>query len=285
MTPIADQDLIEEVSNALRSGLRVALATIVRKEGSGPRRVGAKIAVFEDGRVVGTLGGGPMERHVVNEALRAIKEGTPRTIKYSLAPGAGGGGAVETGLICGGVVEVFIDVLKPKRTAFIFGVGRIGSSLTRILKDVGFKVVASDVPDSNIDEDVKSLADEVVVADPRAIAEKVISTLREGDFLIVTHGRPEYDYLLVKAGVSSKASYIELLGSRRKVAEIVRRLVRDGVGRDDILRKLRAPAGIDVGAESPGEISVSIAAEVVALAKGVKVPKPLTVVEEILREA
>ncbi len=279
---LSDEELIGKAHKLLAEGKPVAMAVIVNKVGSGPRRVGAKILVAPDGMVYGSLGGGPFERHVVSEALKAIREGRPRKIKYSFT-GEEVGGAVNTGLICGGVVEVYIDVMKPSPRVAVFGVGRVGSPLAHLLKFLGFKVIIADVDEEVVSDELRAIAEEVIIASPDEVGLRLRRSLREGDVVVITHGDPETDFRVLKECLRSKASYVGLLGSKRKVAEFIKRLRSEGVDEDLILSKLRAPVGLSIGAETPEEISVSIASELIAFIKGASRITHSSVVEELLR--
>ncbi len=266
-TYVTDTDIMERISGELRKGRRVALAVIVEKIGSGPRSVGAKMAVIEDGTVYGTLGGGPFERDVVEKALEAIREGRPRLLKYNFS-GRQVSGSIDTGLICGGMVTVYIDVLVPFPRIYVVGVGRIGKPLSDILSLMGYKVVVLDTVEELVDRDKFPYALDLVVGDAERLGDYIVENAREGDIVLIVHGEVDVDYTVLSKALGSRASYIGLLGSRRKVIEFVKRLVSSGVGLDIIRDKLYAPIGIDIGCETPGEIALSIASQVVSWIRG-----------------
>ncbi len=274
------EKLLSVALEALRRGEPVAIATIVRKEGSGPREPGSKIVVLKDGSVYGTLGGGSFEAHVVKTALEALRTGRPTTRKYSFV-GRPVEGAIDTGLICGGVLEVFVDVLKPSPRAIIFGVGRVGKPLADLLNFLGFRVIVADPTQELVSEEAFPYAEERLSGELDVLAEELASKVRAGDVVLVTHGEPENDYAVTKAALSTGARYVGLLGSKRKVTEFIKRLIRDGVDPEIIKEKLRGPVGIDLPAETPEEIAVSIAAELISIVKGREV-KGLNIVPEMV---
>lgn len=278
---LPDNELIKKADELLNSGKSIAIATIVKKEGSGPRDVGAKIIVTQEGEVYGTLGGGFFEQHVVGEAMKAIKEGKPRTLKYSFT-GKEVEGAINTGLICGGIVEVFIDVLKPVPKVAVFGVGRVGGPLARIAKFVGFDVIVADTNEEVISEDLRKIASQVIVGDSKYIGSELSKHLTEHDYAVITYGEINADYTVLKELMNSNTGYVGLLGSRRKVAEFIRKLIAEGVPEEKILKKLSAPTGIDIGAETPEEISVSIIAEIIAKFRRHEAPGRLSIVRTVL---
>ncbi|MCD6324649.1 MAG: XdhC family protein [Desulfurococcales archaeon] len=193
------EKLLQVALQALSRGEPVAIATIVKKEGSGPRREGSKIVVLKDGSVYGTLGGGSFEAHVVKTALQALKEGTPVRKRYSFV-GRPVKDAVDTGLICGGVLEVFVDVLRPSPRAVVFGVGRVGKPLADLLNFLGFRVVVLDPAQDLVREDVFPYAEGRYAGSLDEVVAKLKDLVREEDFVLVTHGEPESDYRVTKAG-------------------------------------------------------------------------------------
>lgn len=277
---ITDEEFIHIARERLSKGLKVAIAVVVRKEGSGPRDVGSKILVCEGGEIYGTLGGGFFERHVVGEALKVLAEGKPRVIKYSFT-GHPVEGAVDTGLICGGVLEVFIDVLKPTQRVIIFGTGRVGKPLGDLLNFLGFKIVVVDPNLELVSSDLYPYAVMRVHLPVEKIEERLPELVAEGDIAFITHGEVEVDYRALKTLIRTNVKLVGLLGSKRKVTEFVKRLLQDGIDKEVIRKKFRGPVGADIPTDTPEEIAVSIAAELITLLKGGHV-KSLNIVEEIL---
>jgi xanthine dehydrogenase accessory factor len=277
---LSDEEVIHIAKEKLSKGFKVAVAVVVRKEGSGPRDVGSKLLVCEGGEVYGTLGGGFFERHVVGEALKALAEGKPRIVRYSFT-GRPIEGAVDTGLICGGVLEVFIDVLEPAQRVVIFGAGRVGKPLSDLLNFLGFKVVVADPNPELVSTDLYPYAVERAHIPVEQIEEKLPQLVMDGDVAFITHGEIEIDYKALKTLLKTNVKLVGLLGSKRKITEFVKRLLEEGVDKETIRRKFRGPIGIDIPADSPEEIAVSVAAELITLLKGGQV-KTLNVVEEVL---
>lgn len=281
MSVLGDDSLVSSILEYLEKGMRAALCQVVHKEGSAPRDVGARMVVGEDGRRVGTIGGGTFEAEVVLEALKAIEEGRPRLAKYSFA-GRPVEGAKDTGLICGGLLWVYIDVFTPKPRAVVIGLGNVGGPLTRVLKLLGFEIYALDT-DGKSEKLAEELGVPVFVGTVEEVASKIREAARRGDHVFVVYGVIEADYLFVRESLKTEASTVWLLGSRRKVAEFVKRLVSEGFKGEDLVKRLRAPIGLDLGADTPEEIAVSVAAELVALRRGVSV-KSLNAVPQLVAE-
>lgn len=260
---LPNEELFKKVLEGLNKRFRVAIATIVEKKGSGPRGVGAKIVVWEDGSVFGTLGGGPFERGVVEHAFKAIKEGKPLLVKFSFV-GRKVENAIDTGLLCGGVLTVYIDVVKPSPKIFIVGAGRIGKPLADVLNILGYRVYVADPLTELANKEVFPYAEEVFAGSPEDIAEYIVGHVDRNDIVLIVHGEIDVDYTVLKKVINSKASFIGLLGSRRKVIEFIKRLVSEGIPYSVLKNKLHAPIGIDIGSKTPEEIAVSIASEVIA---------------------
>ncbi|MEM4686318.1 MAG: XdhC family protein [Zestosphaera sp.] len=279
---ITDEEFIHLAKEKLSKGLKVAAVVVVKKEGSGPRDVGSKMLVSEGGEVYGTLGGGFFERHVVEEALKALAEGKPRVVKYSFT-GRPVEGAVDTGLICGGVLEVFIDVLKPTQRVIIFGTGRVGKPLGDLLSFLGFKIVVADPNPDLVSNDLYPYAAVRAHIPVEQIEERLPELVLEGDIAFITHGIVEVDYKALKTLLKTNVKLVGLLGSKRKVAEFVKRLLQEGIDKEVIKKKFRAPIGADIPADTPEEIAVSIATELITLLKGGHI-KSLNIVEELLNQ-
>ncbi|MEM2006315.1 MAG: XdhC family protein [Sulfolobales archaeon] len=279
---LEDVVLVSTIMGYLKKGMKVALCEVVYKEGSAPRDVGAKIVVGEDGLKVGTIGGGLFESELVSDALKAIAEGRSRLVKYSFT-GKAVEGAKDTGLLCGGVLWVFIDVFAPPQRALVIGLGNVGRPLSHILKLMGFEVHALDT-----DKETERIAGDlglssVFVGTIEGIASRIREITKRGDQVFVVYGDVHADYVFVKESLKTEASTIWLLGSRRKVAEFVKKLISEGFSSEDLIRRLRAPIGIDIGADTPEEVAISVAAELVALRRGANA-RSLNAVPQLVAE-
>lgn len=254
-----DLEIFREALRLLESGKRVALCSLIEKVGSGPRDVGAKIIVNEDGKTTGTIGGGDLERFLVNESLKALEEGKPRKAVFSLHPSKREG-SIETGSICGGELTVFIDVIEPKPRLIIIGAGHVAYPLARLAEILGFNLTIVDDNEQLACKERYPMAEKIIVGNFGEILGKMDVDSR--DMVTIVHGEPEHDYLALEKVVKKKPAYIGLLGSKTKVATLVQRLRRQGVS-DAYLKVLHAPLGLDIGAQTPEEIGISILAEII----------------------
>jgi len=256
-----NQEVFSALSAALSRGEEVALVTIVASSGSTPQRVGAKMLVHADGRTVGTIGGGCYEDDAYWKAREAISSRRPATVRYELSDDF----AEESGLICGGQMEVFIEPVEPAPDVYIFGAGHVGHSLARMAHEAGFHVHVVDDREkfANIDRFAPEV--DVHVCDiPEWLAAHTLPLTAYA--VIVTRGhRHDLDALRVLA--PRQIRYIGLIGSRAKVKRVYDALLAEGLTPDQ-LRDVHAPIGLDIGAVTPQEIAVSILAELIAVKHG-----------------
>ena len=255
----------EALVNALRNGKQAALCVVVDKKGSAPRDVGARMIVLDDGSVVGTLGGGPFERLVIKDALNALRQGKP-TLKRYVFREEGADEAVKTGLICGGEVDLFIDVLKSAPRLILLGAGHLSEAIAKIASEAGFRVDVVDPNPSLATRDRFPMAENVIVAD----IDEGVRRLHpgKGDMVLIVHGIVEEDFKALAEALKTGARYIGVLGSRRKSSEFLHRLREMGYSEENLRGRVFMPIGIDIGADTPGEIAVSAVAELIKILRG-----------------
>jgi xanthine dehydrogenase accessory factor len=246
-----------ELEEAYERGEAVALVTILETRGSTPQKAGAKMVVGRDGRMRGTVGGGCVESEILFRAQRAIE-----TRKCEIGTYDFNADEDENGLICGGSMKVFIEPILPPPRVYVVGAGHVAQPVAQVAKIAGFEVVV-------LDDRVKYASRErfpdadVVKAGP---IPELAAEFQYGDnayVVIVTRGHKE-DEEALRAFIDKETAYIGLIGSVTKLEKIVKRLERDGVSRDRIER-VHSPIGLDLGGSSPGEIAVSIVAELLAV--------------------
>ncbi len=218
-----NQEVFAALSDALERGQEVALVTIVAATGSTPQRVGAKMLVYSDGRTVGTIGGGCYENDAFWKAREAIKARKPVNIKYELNDDF----AQETGLVCGGQMEVFIEPVEASPDVYIFGAGHVGYSLAKMAHDVGFHV--------HVVDDREKFASAERFGEGIDVTVEHIPTWLEQHTLpptsyavIVTRGHT-HDLDALRALAAARVRYVGLIGSRAKVKRIYDELRREGM--------------------------------------------------------
>ena len=257
-----NHEVFAALGEALSRGEEAALVTIVSSNGSTPQRVGAKMLVFGDGRIVGTVGGGCYEHDAIGKARQVLETRKATTVKYDLNDDF----AEETGLVCGGQMEVFIEPIEAAPAVYIFGAGHVGYYLAKSAHEAGFGVHVIDDRAAFANRERFPFAASVVVDDiPAWLAQTSIPSTAYA--VIVTRGhRNDLDAL--RALAPRDLRYIGLIGSRAKVARLYDQLLAESHVDPALLERIHAPIGLDLGAVTPQEIAVSIAAELIAVRRG-----------------
>ncbi len=249
-------DIYQEIVRLKAEGEEAALVTIVSATGSTPREEGAKMLVKPDGSILGTIGGGSLEAQVIEEAVKVIKQGKPKRLHMSLTAQE----AEEAGMICGGDLEVFIEPVLTPPTLYLFGGGHIALALSKMGKLCGFNITVVD--------------DRAEFASAERFPEA--ETIFDGEFtksfarvkidkssyiVIVTHGH-QHDERVLEWAVGTAAKYIGMIGSQTKNEAIFSHLLAKGISQAQ-LDRVHAPIGLEIEAQTPEEIAVSILAEVI----------------------
>jgi xanthine dehydrogenase accessory factor len=256
-----NKEVFTAVTDALERGEPAALVTIVSTTGSTPQRVGAKMLVFADGRMVGTIGGGCYENDAFWKAREAITARKPQLVHYELSDDF----AQETGLVCGGQMDVYIEPIEPSPELYVIGAGHVGTILATLAQQVGFHVHVVDDREKFANRERFPDAAEVVADDiPAWLARTTLPP--HAYVVIVTRGHTN-DLEALRGLAPRDLRYLGLIGSRAKVARIYEALQSDGMPADQ-LKRVHAPIGLDIGAVTPQEIAVSILAELIAVKHG-----------------
>lgn len=296
----------------------MALCTVVSARGSTPQQRGAKMAVFAGGQTLGTLGGGCVEAEVRTQAMKQLPLAEAKTLSFRLDHDYGW----DDGLICGGIMDIHIDILRgppaaekiqslcdavagrraaefkicyhtergkenyleeilPSPRLVIAGAGHVGCALAEIMGKLDFELTI-------IDDRPDLLSEERFPGSTRIVGdiENKLASLEidpQTYVVIVTRGH-RHDGRALAAVIESKAGYIGLIGSRKKIRTILADLHEQGVCFDTLL-KVHAPIGLEIGAITPHEIAVSIAAEIIAFrrGRGDEPARPLKITGESLR--
>jgi xanthine dehydrogenase accessory factor len=256
-----NQEVFAALVEALERGEASALVTIVAARGSTPQRIGAKMLVFADGRIVGTIGGGCYENDAFWKAREAIDSRKPTLVHYELSDDF----AQETGLICGGQMDVYIEPIEPSPELYIIGAGHVGFHLARLAHEVGFRVHVIDDREKFANAERFPNAVEVVADEIPGWLERT-PLPPHAYAVIVTRGHTN-DLQALRALAPRELRYLGLIGSRAKVARIYEAL-RETSNVAEHLERVHAPIGLDIGAITPQEIAVSILAELIAVKHG-----------------
>jgi len=250
-------DVYDELIRLRRLGQKCALATIVQVNGSIPSYESAKLLVREDGSMMGTIGGGCVEAEVWNAAREVIETEKPRHLNFSLGQDA----AYDNGLICGGQLDVFVEPVIPPPRAYIFGAGHISRSLSKVCSMAGFSTTIIDDRESFANRDRFPEADEIYAEEYEAVFPRL--EVNAGSYLIIVTRGHRDDMRVLRWAAGTQARYVAMIGSKRKVISVIKELEKEGLSRES-LERVFAPMGLEIGAISPEEIAVSVAAEMIA---------------------
>jgi len=249
--------------NLRKSGRRGAVATIVNVRGSIPSFKTAKMLVRDDGSIVGTIGGGCVEAEVWQAAREVMESEKPRTVTFDLNNDP----KFDTGLVCGGTLEIFIEPVLPPAELYVFGAGHVGTMLCRIAGMAGFDVTVVDDREAYANRERIPEAHGVIAEDfDKAMA---ATSLSESSYIvIVTRGHRD-DMRVLRWAVQTPARYIGMIGSKRKTISIFQELQKEGLA-PSLFDRVHAPVGLDIGAITPEEIAISITAELIAARRNVE---------------
>lgn len=249
--------IYDALVNLEKSNNTGALCTIIRSKGSTPRHVTSKMLVYPDGHIIGSIGGGEVESRVIAEAINAIDDKRPRLLSYTMAnPERGDPG------VCGGQVEIYVEPIVPKPVLVVVGVGHVGKAVAHLAKWLGFIVAVSDDRPEFCNPEAVPEADEFY---PLPLAELTSQLKITGwTYVVLTTRGMNIDVGGLPSLLDSKAAYIGVIGSKRRWATTTKKLIEMGVSQKSI-KQIHSPIGIEIYAETPEEIAVSIMAEIIKL--------------------
>lgn len=269
-------DIFERIAALRKEGKPFALATVVHSEDSTPRKPGARMIVHRDGSVEGTIGGGALEKQVADDAVGLLGEGRTEKRTYDLGENRGDAGSSAAGsgrtpeggqtssvlpALCGGRAEVLIESFSANLTLFIFGAGHVGKKLAELcaVLDIAHWVV----------DDREEFAKRELFPGAAGVLfsgfKESFSKLRINEhsrIVIVTYGH-RHDGVCLEEALKTPAAYIGMIGSRAKVKALLESLASRGI--DTVDPRIYAPVGLHLGDSSPGEIGVSIIAEILKI--------------------
>jgi xanthine dehydrogenase accessory factor len=252
--------LYRKIAELEAQGEAFAVCTVVETQGSTPRNAGSKMLVLEDGRMIDTIGGGEMEGRVIAAAQAALLDGQPRTLSYNFAdPQRGDPG------VCGGQMEVYVEPVLPPSTLVVVGAGHVGKAVTYLGNWLGFRVVASDDRPDFCTPEWAPGAHEFHPGELSTLPD--FMKISRWTYIVLTTRGMNVDVEGLPALLDSPAAYIGVIGSRRRWALTRKKMIEMGVPSEK-LDRIHSPIGLELNAETPEEIAVSILAEIIMLRRG-----------------
>jgi xanthine dehydrogenase accessory factor len=244
--------IYDEITSAANGSKKAALCIVTSTKGSTPRKTGAKMIVFDDGGISGTIGGGDLEKKAIQDALEVIKDRKPGVFKHDLLN--------QHGMCCGGIVEIYIEPLMKKKKLYIFGSGHTGHALAKYAVNFEFDVYIID--------DRKEYLDEINIEDVNKMNIEHNTALQSLPFdddvfiVIVTYSH-QIDRDILAYCIKKPFAYLGMIGSRRKIEVTKKMFIEGKIGTEEDFKKIHMPIGIDIAAETPDEIAISILAEMI----------------------
>ena len=245
-------EIYETLSELVLNGRRCAVCTVVATQGSTPRKTGSKMIVTDDLKIYGTIGGGTLEKHIIDLCPGIINKCSSELVKLNLT--------TDLAMKCGGYVEVFIEPVSTPFKLLIFGGGHIGKALSEIASNLSFSVsviderteIFSDYRQNNVDIIIENFEDYLSHI-----------TIDNYTFIVVVTKGHDTDLAIMKKCIRSNYAYIGVIGSQRKSAELKKTLIDGGFCDLKDYERVHIPVGTQIMAEGPFEIAVSIASELI----------------------
>jgi len=250
-------EILAELNQAISEGQPIALCVVVNTRGAVPRHAGAKMLVFGDGRMTGTVGGGEVENLVRDEALKSLKDGKTRYLNYDMID-------IEKGDpgVCGGTVTIYVEPYLRQPTVVVIGAGHVGQSVAHLANWLGFRVVVSDDREALCTPEMTPGGDEYLPVKMEELPEKM--DIDSQTYLVLVTRGANVDIAGLPALLETDAAYIGLIGSKKRWQHTQEKLTESGFSEKALLR-VKTPIGLDIDAETPNEIAVSIMGEIIAL--------------------
>ncbi|HSG45786.1 MAG TPA: XdhC family protein [Anaerolineales bacterium] len=251
------KSIYRALSELEKNNESASLCTVISSEGSTPRHVGSKMLVYSDGNIVGTVGGGELENRVIKAALESLKSNEAQTLSYTMAdPSRGDPG------VCGGTVEVFVEPILPPAMIVVIGGGHVGKAVVHLAKWLGFRVAVSDDREEFCNPESVPGADAYYPVEMAELPSQLKVTGQT--YLVVTSRGSNVDAKGLPNLLESDAAYIGVIGSKRRWLTTVKALKEQGID-EALINKVHSPMGLELNAETPEEITVSIMAEILML--------------------
>jgi len=256
-------NIYKEITKAMEKREKIVLITIINTEGSVPNKVGAKMLVWPDGKIAGTVGGGSPEAIAIKEGLKIFEKPEAKTVTFDLTPGQ----EHSVGPICGGKLTIYMEPINFLKKLVIFGGGHVGYEVYKLGKAVDFDVtVVDDRPDF-------ANTERFPMAD-RVICKPFVESINDIGFdsdtyaVILTKGHV-HDEIVLRGilNLDVNIAYTGMIGSMKKVKILLDNMASEGIKKEKIDR-VYSPIGLKIGGNSPAEIGISIMAEILKVKYG-----------------
>lgn len=245
-------NIFMKIQDCYKDPRRSALCIVTKASGSVPGKAGAKMIVFDDGSIEGTVGGGSIEKQVIEDALNVIRSQTPIQTDYNLQ--------TDLSMTCGGKVSVYIEPLSKPARLYIFGAGHIGKFLAKYAPDMGFETVLIDWRKDVFDTTEKCSHTQISKPYLEAVNDIAFDT---GTYCVIVTPNHEMDEEVLKAVGKKNTAYVGLIGSKRKIETLRKKFLEEKIMSEEELNRIDMPIGIKFNAITPAEIAISILAKII----------------------
>ena len=249
----------DEIKKILTENRTAAICTIVESKGSTPRKIGAKMIVYEDGTIIGTIGGGNLEKKVIKNALNQINLNTPKLYKHDLLH--------QHNMCCGGFLSIYIEPIMKNKKLYIFGAGHTGEALAYHASKMDF--------DTYIIDDRTEYLDKINIKGISKMNIKYSTALPslpfdKNTFITIMTYEHQFDRDILSYCIKQPFAYLGMIGSKRKI-HLTRKMFLDGkIASDDDLNNVDMPMGLDINADAPHEVAISILAKLIEVKNNLK---------------
>jgi xanthine dehydrogenase accessory factor len=256
---VSTVDFYRKITDVIAAGIPAWCVTVISATEYTPQKIGARMLVFADGSIYGTIGGGDLEHRIIGEITTGRMK-TARVVRYALTDQHTADEGPD--MFCGGVMELFVEPLHHGAALYIIGGGHCAVELTPLAARTGFAVTVLDPRAEWANADKHPSAIRTVCCEVAEI-ERHIPFADDSYIVIMTHGH-EFDELALKLCLPHPHAYLGMIGSKNKSRKILERLAAEGFDRE-ALAKVHSPLGLPIGSHTPPEIAISIMAELIAV--------------------
>ncbi len=244
--------LIDKIQEILLNNNSAALCTIVETKGSTPRKVGAKMIVYQDGKIAGTIGGGNLEKNVIANALEQLKLNQPKTYKHNLLH--------EHNMCCGGYLSIYIEPIMKKNKLYIFGAGHTGHALADHASKIGFDIYIIDARKDYLDDINVQGVNKMNVEYKDALPSLPFD---DNTYITIMTYEHAFDRDILSFCIKQPFAYLGMIGSKRKIELTKKMFLKGKIASEMELKKVDMPMGININAEGPQEVAISILAKLI----------------------
>lgn len=246
------KDIFQKIIEIQSKGEKAAVCTIISTKGSTPLKTGAKMIVWENGKIFGTIGGGNLEKGVITDAIKVIEENKASVFEHNLQ--------LQHKMCCGGILNIYIEPIMQKKQLYIFGAGHVGKALVKYARDLDFEIFVIDNREE-IFEDWDNEGYNKMVVDFNDVLSKL--PFNDSSFIVVATYEHSIDRQIIFHCVKQPHAYLGMIGSKRKVEITKKMMITSKIATQEQIDNIHMPIGIDINAIDHNEIAISIVAELI----------------------